>query len=845
MNIDESKDRLEDILKNRAGAYILDDLSEADTRSKLIDAVLVESLGWHEYAIEREPHVSDPHGFVDYVLLISRPAFVLEAKKHGIQFKLPSVKKQRSFKIGGVLSEDATLKEALLQCKAYGVSKGTSFCCVSNGTQYIFFRSHSDLGLKFEDHQAVVFDGVDDLLNNFGLFYSLLGFDSVSEGHHYAALPVAEAVDNTARFKQLSAQSHRTHYKHRNRLEPFIRDIVTEVFQDLADEGADIELIEQCYVESPSQGSYEQSLRGLVRNRPTLAEGRIKPLRVSRRSAGEFDAVVKTSDGTKQRPSEVVMVIGGIGAGKTTFISRFRKVIAREKIEQHCVWLNINFNKYSDAPGELEKWVSGEIYSEAEKNYPGLDFGSYSHLKQAYHVEYERLKRGRLAPLFDSDQAAFELRFAEELKDFEETSIAHVIKLLRSVQAQKSKRVFLVFDNADQFGAQIQNDVFMLANRMATEVGCSLIVSLREESYWKNKDFGALSAFHGFSYYVEVPDLKQVIAKRFKYASELLSEQDGYVVPSSGLGVTEQEGISIFESIRNTVLGDPRFIKFLEALSPGEVRRPLDQLARFLFSGHTNIDSILGALRTNSHLRLGFHEFLKAVALGDRETFSEEKSDLVNFFALDGSIDASNLNRLAILGLIHSFRKDKSEHGLGYVSFEKVVDTCAGFGVTGDTVQAVIQFLNARRLLETNHQARESIAATLFVRTTAAFDYYLESLASEFVYIDIVLPGTLVPHGDYFDMIERMSSQIYTTGRNGLTRIERIEMRIERARRFALLIADEASRHAMFRADGVVHETVKGLVAGLDASLERQAELILRDAKQAFSSARHRAIRGR
>src|SRR5690606_7587699 len=122
-------------------------------------------------------------------------------------------------------------------------------------------------------------------------------------------------------------------YKNRNRLEPFIRSIVREVFQDLADERADDELIEQCYVESPSQRSYEQSLRHLLRSKPTLGDSPVQPIMVSRRDAGAFETAFDTAKKARRGQAEVVMLLGGVGAGKTTFISRFRRVIGRERID--------------------------------------------------------------------------------------------------------------------------------------------------------------------------------------------------------------------------------------------------------------------------------------------------------------------------------------------------------------------------------------------------------------------------------------------------------------------------------------------------------------------------------
>lgn len=832
MNVDEALQIAKKILIEDCSAYS-EDLSETDTRCKLVDSLLVGSLGWQEHSIEREPHVTDPDGYIDYLLYVSRPSYVIEAKKRSLKFSLPSTKRGRAFKIGGVLSTDARLIKAIHQAKNYGLSKGTSFCCVTNGLQYVFFRAFSDQGIRFEDHQALIFDGADDIVSSFELFYSLLAFDSVSDARHLLALPVVEPDKVVGRFKELSGQSHSARYRDRNRLSPFIRDVVTEVFQDLADDDAAVELIEQCYVESASQGSYEHSLRELIKDKPTLAEGRVKPVRVSRKSAGKFDSVLDSA-GSQRRSPEVAMILGGIGAGKTTFIKRFRKVIARERIDKYCLWLHIDFNNYDNILGGMGAWVASKIFEEAEKC-EAIEFGGYSHLRQAYMSEYNRLKNGRLKPLFERDPAEFEVEYSKELGEFERDALQHVIRLLRVVQSQYGRRVFLIFDNADQYDASLQNDVFMLSQRLANEIGCSALLSLREESFWRNKDFGALSAFHGVSYYVEAPNLKQVLAKRFKYASDLLAEQLTYVVPSSGLGVTEQESVAVFESIRNTVLDDPRFVDFLARLSPGEVRRPLDQLARFLFSGHTNIDSILRGLRTRKPIRIGFHEFVKSVALSDREIFKEEKSDIVNLFALDGSHDASNLNRLALLGYLYRYRRDKSEKGLGYVPVESLLDACAAYGFTRESARTTMQFLNARRLLETDRQFREEVGSAFYVRTTDAFEYYLSVLGSEFVYVDLVLPGTLIPHGVDFDMIERLSRQIYSMGRDAPARIEKIELRIERAKKFAQFLADEASKHSMFRADGVVHESVREFVLNLETALDRQSVPILSNAKKVFA----------
>ncbi|MEA9656889.1 hypothetical protein [Xanthomonas campestris] len=826
MNADAAKEAATAILTEEIGEYS-QDLSESDTRSKLVDALLIRALGWQEKAIQREPS-TDGGGYVDYLLYTSRLVFVVEAKKVSVKFNLPSTSRLRKYKIGGVLSEDKVLRSAIDQCRAYGIAKGCSFCCVTNGVQYVFFRSHSDLGIEFDRHQALIFTSPEDLLANFSLFFQLLSFHSVSEGRHVSVVPVIEADEGQSGLKVLSRDPHKARYKNRNRLFPFVRDVVREVFQDLAGQDADPDLLEQCYVESASHGSYDQSLRGLIRNKPGL--GGIHPIRVERRSAGAFDKVVTQ----KGRRPEVVMVLGGIGAGKTTFLRRFRRVIGKESIDKDAYWIEVDFNRYSDAPGMLDDWVASEVYSQAETADSSGHFGTYAHLRQAYSVEYERLKKGRLARLYEQNIEAFDDKFAEELELLEKNKVAHVTKLLKYLQSNRGRRVILVFDNADQFPAVMQNDVFMLANRLAADISGTAIISLREESFWKNKNFGSLSAFHVVSYYVEVPDLKRVIAKRMRYASELLRRSD-YVVPSGGQVVTLEEGIGVFESIRSTVVDDPQFIRFLRDLSPGEVRRPLDQLARFLYSGHTNVDSLLRGFRSRQKIQIGFHEFFKSIAISDREYFSEESSDILNIFASHGGSDSSNLNRLAVLGLIHSYRRMSSERGVGYVQLAKVVDICMANGLTDVTTYSIIQLMNERRLVESEEQVRENILPSVYVRTTDAFDYYVGHLCSQFAYIDLVIPGSTMPAGMDYDMIERLSSQIYQVGVLAPNRIDKLQLRIDRARLFAQSMQSAMEAHSLFRQNDLISDGVRSFVNNLDLHLERQSAAILDSAKKAFS----------
>jgi hypothetical protein len=63
-------------------------VSEADTRAKVIDKILTEVLGWPEQAIQRERHVHE--GYLDYELEVHKKHLItVEAKKAGTPFVFP------------------------------------------------------------------------------------------------------------------------------------------------------------------------------------------------------------------------------------------------------------------------------------------------------------------------------------------------------------------------------------------------------------------------------------------------------------------------------------------------------------------------------------------------------------------------------------------------------------------------------------------------------------------------------------------------------------------------------------------------------------------------------------
>lgn len=792
------------------------DFSESDTRSKYIDKMLINVLGWSESDIQREEHVDG--GYIDYTLSLTQPYIVIEAKKAAVNFSLPAATNKRVFKIGGVLSNCHELVMAMQQARAYANERGITYCVVTNGVQYIFFRAANQLGVKWLDQVALVFRGFEDIKNNFDLFAQAISKESVVSGRMLGAVPVTNDSEEDKNKYELMEVTHlkRPRAKDRNSLYPYFGEIVQKIFQDLGSEESESEILEHCYVDSPRKSD---------KNAPYV-DMDIRNLDVDKKSAGDFQLrVVSALRAGRTESPDVILLIGSVGVGKSTFIQRFRKVLAKDEIDEKGIWIYINFKKFSDTGADLDEFVYGQIEEILDVEYLHFDVGGWDFLKQAFHSDYEKLKRGIYKPIFDANPADFDLKFSEWLSAKANDRAAYVEKILMTLSRRTGRSVFLAFDNADQLQPTTQNNIFLLAQKIVGSVKCYALMALREESYWKNRDSGPLNAFHNTAYHVRPPNLVQVLSKRFSYAKDLI-EHTKFTEQIEG-GVSKGELLKVFDVLVRTILGeDHRYVEYLENISVRDTRRALDDIAAFMISGHTNIDAILkGIRRGKEFIPIPFHEFMTSLILRDYEVYSESVSEVVNLFAVDGAVDGSNFNRIAVLGRVLKAQAAKTEVGLGYITIEEVVSDCQEIGILPETVLAIIGFLNEKRLIETETQIKDALSASRYVRVTMSGRYYIDKLSSAFTYLDLIVVQTPIVTGKWSQKLSKLTGEL-----NGLQaetnsiRLRRVEKRLERCEVFVDYLYSQFMLSTLSKRKDIFDSSCVNLIQRIkyDFSLEKK-----------------------
>jgi hypothetical protein len=90
---------------------------------------------------------------------------------------------------------------------------------------------------------------------------------------------------------------------------------------------------------------------------------------------------------SKHLEHQVMFIIGGVGAGKTTFIDRLQEVALPPEVRKKTVWVHINMNFAPVTSQEIYPWIKRELVAGCRAAFPKLDFDALEVMKRVYSVE--------------------------------------------------------------------------------------------------------------------------------------------------------------------------------------------------------------------------------------------------------------------------------------------------------------------------------------------------------------------------------------------------------------------------------------------------------------------------
>jgi len=740
-SVDDRLQTLRDICEQfRAFCDAHGAVTEADTRSQVIDRILVEVCGWPAPDILRERHVE--RGYMDYCLKIrDTPYVAVEAKREGIPFIFPIGSTTKRLKLSGVVSTHADIREAITQVRGYCDDQGIRYAVATNGYAWIIFRAIRE-GLPWRDGMARIFPTLEYIIQNFMEFWNLLSYDALLTGSldtefgspRRPARELHRVVDRLFNADQPLQ---------RNRLHAQLHPLIKAIFEDIADQDAP-EILQSCYVHSASLRIVVQDLSFVITDSIPrfLRDQGAEPIRQGAADAGAFATAISSAIASPS--GQLFLLLGGIGAGKTTFLKRYQRTVGHGVLSASTIWFHVDFLAAILDPRDMEAFVWRTILDQLRSRYKTPHLETRRNIKRVFSDEIAALQETALSGL-RPESPEYDRALSPYLQKWQETLSEYVPRLLRLCKPRQDISVVIFIDNVDQLSPSYQAQVFMLAQRVTRLIGSVTVVALREESYYTASVQKTFTAYTNRKFHIASPQFRKLIVNRLRFAREYLTtgqEALPFAIPG---GITidataisdflEIVEYSIFERNRNIAL-------FIEAICFGNMRMALNLFTTFLASGATDVDKMLRIHRRDGAYFVAFHEFVKSIMLGDRRFYREAHSPVLNLFDCGSEKNSSHFTAVRILRMLLGHRGEVSREGQGYTDLNRIISAFEDIFDDREDVLRTLERLLVKQLIEANTRSTESLAGATHVRITSAGWYYLRSLVRSFPYLDLVLQDT-------------------------------------------------------------------------------------------------------
>lgn len=764
LQVDQGHRVLHDLIR-AFGKLSFADANEAETRFKVIDGILEKVLGWQKDDISVEPACTENGhtDYADYLVRTATTSIVVEAKRAGAAFTLPN--NLKAGKLGGFLSTGA-LGEAINQVRYYCQLKASQFAVVTNGSAWIIFPAVRTDGIEFSDTQARIFRNLDDINGRFVEFWELLSRQRVIEGNLEKEL--LQLREHTVVRRGLSLLQDPNVRIARNTLYPHLSVAIEKV---LTDDGLsqDPEAMDFCYVRNTERTGFDTRLRMYLADpKPQIGIPATR-VRTSKKSHDVLDQKVGLS---KPGQSRFFLILGQVGAGKSTFLSHTRIVSARKLIDKSIIWLYIDFRKATeyDPPREF---IYSRLLAHIEED-KDFQLGSWSDsIAPAYAEVIENLARGPLFLLKQADPAAFDKEVSKLVMAEREQCAPYVDRILAN--ASKKYPIFVVIDNVDQIEEdRRQSEIFAEAQALSQKHRISIILSLRDTTFRKYRTSPTFNAFDLEALYIDAPSVVPVLARRFTYARKLLSGKKADLHLESGAHFKADDIGAFFEIAAQSLLSVDGS-ELIETLSGGDIRRGLSLAREFFASGHVTADLALQKYLTDKAWRFPIHEVFKGAVLGGRKFYREEDSLLPNMLCAKLGVPNLQLLRLVITAALVQRAQASTFEG---AVVEEMQATLHQVGVAQSEVDSALRALISSAVVRTVDGAPLGQQSRLVPTRLAG--YLVTDLCGRFNYAEMCALDAHIYDEELWSKMQNLAERVQIEG----SPISRLRYRIERVKNF-------------------------------------------------------------
>ncbi|NOY24453.1 MAG: hypothetical protein GXP62_01135 [Oligoflexia bacterium] len=779
MELDAAFEAFQAIVDEYKGIPASDDAeTETEARSRLIDRLLFECLGWPRSARQELTRDADR---TDYLMKdeADRNWAIVEAKRPAHALANPTGEGKdgtRKFKLSGPALDFGSGGGAWSvyreQIVRYGAVHGTCIGIATNGNQWVGAAVPSRSGRGLEDEFAVVFADLNRIRRQFEQFYNFFSLDGVRLGF------LENFLQETA---WVSYRCLRPYFVERNPRpiatsglgdDEYYRTIsraLDVAFTPIED---DEHIVEHCFVESRESKDADDRL---VRLTELLSE-------VVDPGTAEYEAELKDAGDVVQESLELavpsagalVLLSGELSSGKTTYIQRLHRHKLSVRQKSRVRFAHIRFDRAGDLSdvGSVGRWVADQLQ---DATFSGATSGtSQGQFFDLYRPEWEQ----RRALFGDAtDRREF---IAERLKLQRSEPVAYAQRLLGHTVRRHRRLPFVVFDGIDHLSAALQNEVLRIATTFQLNCYGFFTVILDDATVWRLLGDSNPSPFFdycGTRVWLPRPKIGEVLNSRLKYLKSVFETTDsaassGSVVRTS-LGRSFQWVLSaeqVAKFLRDGMLLEDRDVrKWIEMLSNYNIREMLRLCKELILAPCLRKEKVFAAFATSSINAIGSGQIARALIRPRHRNYVARSNGWVyNVYSFRTSGLVAPLAPLMVLFALEDQRlldHSNREEVRGFIRVDDLVAFCESLlRIPRQIVMEVLEWLRQSRMIQTYDPSEDAVRATSRIKIEARGRLHVEWALGDWNYMREMGEVDAIGDRQVFDQMMECSRKFHTPG---------------------------------------------------------------------------------
>ncbi|MDZ4851103.1 MAG: hypothetical protein SGI77_17585 [Pirellulaceae bacterium] len=756
-------------------------MNEADVRHQIIDSILHDVLCWPRSSTLCEEYIAP--GFADYVLYGTRErrVIIVEAKKEGHFFELPTnfagngLKQYVAMKT--LLTNDE-IKTAVTQVRTYCVDKGCEYAVITNGHQWIFFRTFSK-NKDWTQLQAFVVNGLGYFETHFTEAAKYFSYTAITSNASLPDLFGEGIADHRPRYFPKERITAYDHEVHANRLAPVMRPLIMRYFSRLT--SGDSDFMKRCYVNNREYRTSEANVKQLIHDSlsPYFREYNVNEF-FDDADGGDLGRRIASS-ARERGTRDVVVLFGGKGCGKSTFVDRLLYHNPPASIKHFTQISIVDLLECTETRENIETETWKQLAFKLDTS--SILDGSREGLLKLFGDRFSVASRQSLTGL-DLQSEAYNVRLNSLVESWKSDS-EYCCAMLADHWKKNRKGVIVVIDNTDQFSLENQDFCFTLAHRISTKLDCLVLISMREERFHFSRIHGTLDAFQNSGFHLTSPKPESLFQKRLLYLLRILYDTERVRHSVSELSNAEVEQVKTILKVflREFRNDNSHLAIFIKACAHGNMRLALELFREFSLSGYTRVDEMINEPRWT----LQVHQVIRPMMIPYRLFYDERKSSIPNVFQIRSEVNGSHFTGIRILNMLSTGMNALNPD---YVPLSHLRAYFAdSFNMLDDAEKTLDVFLKGG-VIESNNRVDEYSNAIDSLRITAYGRYILEKLPHNFSYLDLVC----LDCGVHDQSVASSLADLGNKDRDlflAFEKLERVQIRLKKVRFFLMYLERE------------------------------------------------------